>query len=34
MMTPIFDSVPNRKPGEPFAMMQEVFYMSGTANLT
>jgi L-rhamnose mutarotase len=34
MMTPLFDSVPNRKPGEPFAMMEEVFYMSGTANLT
>lgn len=34
MMTPLFDSVPNRKPGELFAIMQEVFYMPGTANLT
>jgi L-rhamnose mutarotase len=29
MMTPLFDPVPNRKPGETYAMFEEVFYMSG-----
>jgi len=29
MMAPIFEPVPDLKPGEPFAMMTEVFYMPG-----
>ena len=33
MMLPLFDSIPNVKPDEPFAMLQEVFYMPGTATL-
>lgn len=29
-MVPLFEPVPGIKPGETFAMMQEVFYMRGT----
>ncbi len=29
MMAPIFYNIPSLDPGERFAMMQEVFYMSG-----
>ena len=32
MMTPFFDPIDDLLPGEPFAMMQEVFYMPGTAS--
>jgi L-rhamnose mutarotase len=28
-MAPLFESVPGLQPGEPFAMMREVFYMAG-----
>lgn len=28
-MAPLFEPVPSLSPGEPFAMMQEVFYMPG-----
>jgi L-rhamnose mutarotase len=30
VMAPLFGLVPGIKPGETFAMMQEVFYMRGT----
>ena len=30
-MAPLFDAVPGKDPAEPFAMMQEVFYMPGTS---
>ena len=33
-MAPIFEPVPSLRPGEPFAMMQEVFYMAGHPNTT
>jgi L-rhamnose mutarotase len=33
-MMPLFDPVPNSKPGDSFSVLQEVFYMPGTAKLT
>lgn len=33
-MMHLFDPVPYSKPGDSFAMLQEVFYMPGTATLT
>lgn len=32
-MAPLFDPVPDIVPGEPFAMMQEVFFMPGVSKL-
>lgn len=32
-MAPLFDPVPDAVPGEPFATMQEVFYMPGDMRL-
>ena len=31
-MAPLFEPVPSLRPGERYAMMQEVFYMPGVAN--
>lgn len=31
-MAPLFEPVPSLRPGEPFAVMEEVFYMPGTGS--